>query len=303
MALVPVVLAAATLLLLLDPNVSEAVVNVRLELAINAAATLVAIAVAGLAWVHYEEGPDSAALLRASAFLVLAALNALFVLVTVLGFEQAFGLSLQAPGQLPLWAVTLGRGTAAGLLVMAGLTALGRLGVERLRPVLVLGMPAILVTGAIVVGAAAQPSLPTLLDADALARLSTNPTARLVAADSPLLVTLQVVIGLAFLWAAALAYQVYRRDRRGTDAVLAAGLMVAAFSQVHFAIQPGAYASLVTTGDLLRVAFYALLLLAVGVESREDVRALRRANEELVHLGEAELARATAEEHARRPES
>lgn len=299
MALVPVALAAGTLLLLVDPNVSEAVVNVRLELAINAAATLVAVAVAGLAWVHYEEGPDSAALLRASAFLVLAALNGLFVLVTVLGFERAFGLSLQAPGQLPLWAVSLGRATGAGLLVAAGLTALGRLGVERLPPVLVLGLPAILVTGAIVAAAAAQPSLPTLLDADALARLSADPTARLVAAGSPLLVTLQVVIGLGFLWAAALAYQVYRRDRRGTDAVLAAGLMVAAFSQVHFAIQPGAYATLVTTGDLLRVAFYALLLLAVAVESREDVRALRRANEELVRLGEAELARATAEERAR----
>jgi signal transduction histidine kinase len=299
MALVPVALAAATLLLLADPNVSEAVVNVRLELAINAAATLVAVAVAGLAWVHYEEGPDEAALLRASAFLVLAALNALFVLVSVLGFERAFGLSLEAPGQLPLWAVTVGRGTAAGLLVMAGLTALGRLGVERLRPVLVLGLPAILVTGALVVAAAAQPSLPPLLNADALARLSANPTARLVAAESPLLVTLQVVIGLGFLWAAALAYQVYRRDQRSTDAVLAAGLMVAAFSQVHFAIHPGAYATLVTTGDLLRVLFYALLLLAIGVESREDVRDLRRANQELIRLGEAELARATVEERAR----
>lgn len=299
MALVPVALAAVTLLLLIDPTAAQAVVNDRLALAINAAATLVAVAVAGLAWVHYEEGPDPAALLRGSAFLVLAALNALFVLVTVAGLEPAFGLSLQAPGQLPLWAVILGRATAAGLLVVAGLTALRRLVIERFPPALLFGLPAVLVTGAIVVAAAAQPALPALLDPDALARLATDPAARLLAAESPLLVTLQVVIGLGFLWAAALAYQVWRRDRRETDAFLAAGLMVAAFSQVHFAIHPGTYATLVTTGDLLRVAFYAFLLLAIGVESRGDVRALRRANQELIHLREADLARATAEERAR----
>lgn len=298
-ALVPVALAIATLLILLNPAIAPAIVSPRLALAIDATATLVAVAVAALAWVHFQEGPDPAALVRASAFLVFAAVNALFVLVTVAGFEQAFGLSLEAPGQLPLWGVVLGRAVAAGLLVVAGLAALRRLVIERFPSALLLWLPALLVTGAVVVAATVQPSLPTLLDPEALARLRTDPAARLLAAGSPLLVTLQVVIGLGFLWAAALAYQVYRRDRRGIDAFLAVGLIVAAFSQIHFAIHPGTYATLITTGDLLRVAFYALLLVALAAESRGDVRALRRANEEIVRLREIDLARATVEERAR----
>jgi hypothetical protein len=65
MALVPVALVALTLLVLIEPRVAPAVVNDRLALVIDAATTLVAVAVAGLAWVHYQEGPDPAALVRA----------------------------------------------------------------------------------------------------------------------------------------------------------------------------------------------------------------------------------------------
>ena len=298
-ALVPVALAAATLVMLLNPSMAVAIVNPRLSVSIDVMATLVAVAVAALAWIHFKEGSDPAALVRASAFLVLAALNALVVLVTVLGFERAFGLSLQEPGQLPLWSVILARGVAAGLLVMAGLTALRRLVAERLPPALFLWLPALLVIGAIVVAATVQPSLPALLDADAMAQLESDPAALRLTAGSPLLVALQVVIGLGFLWAAALAYQVYLRDRRDADAVLTIALIVAAFGQVHFAIHPGTYATLTTTADLLRVGFYALMLVALAVESRGDVRALRRANEEVLRLRGADLARATAEERSR----
>jgi signal transduction histidine kinase len=299
MALVPVALVALTLLLLIEPRVAPVVVNDRLALVIDAATTLVAVAVAGLAWVHYQEGPDSSALVRASAFLVLAALNALVVLATVAGVGSAFGLTLDRPGQLPLWAGILARSVAAGLLVAAGVTALRRRLTGRIPAALVVGLPALLVTGAIVVAAAFQPLLPVLLDSQAIARLQTDPGAPMLAAGGPPLVALQVAIGFGFLAAAAVAYRVWRRDRRETDAFLTIGLVVAAFSQVHFAIHPGTYTTLVTTGDLLRVAFYALLLIAIAVESRGDVRALRRANEELVHLREADLARATAEERAR----
>lgn len=299
MALVPVALVALTLLVLIEPRVAPAVVNDRLALVIDAATMLVAVAVAGLAWVHYQEGPDPAALVRASAFLVLAALNALVVLATVSGVGSAFGLTLDHPGQLPLWAGILARGVAAALLVAAGVTALRRRLTGRISAALFVGLPAVLVTGAIVVAAAFQPLLPVLLDSQAIARLQADPGAPMLAAGGRPLVALQVAIGIGFLAAAALAYRVWRRDRRETDAFLTIGLVVAAFSQVHFAIHPGTYTTLVTTGDLLRVAFYALLLLAIAVESRGDVRALRRANEELVHLREADLARATVEERAR----
>jgi signal transduction histidine kinase len=75
--------------------------------------------------------------------------------------------------------------------------------------------------------------------------------------------------------------------------------VLAAFGQVHFALHPGAYEGLVTTGDALRVAFYAVLLAAVVVDSRNDVRALRTAHADLRRLRDAELASAAMEERAR----
>src|SRR2546422_5154344 len=103
-AVVPVGLAALTCAIVFDPTVAPATVNLGLDVMINASATLVAIAVAVLGWVHFREGGDAAALLRASAILVLGALNVLMLLSTVTGTDAAFGLSLRDPGQLPLWA-------------------------------------------------------------------------------------------------------------------------------------------------------------------------------------------------------
>ena len=52
-------------------------------------------------------------------------------------------------------------------------------------------------------------------------------------------------------------------------------------------------------GDLLRLAFYAVVLVALAAETSRDVRDLRAANIELVRLRDADMARATAEERAR----
>ena len=105
---------------------------------------LVALAVAILGWVHFREGNDPAALIRASAFLVLAAQNALLITVVALGIDAAFGFSLEAPGQLPLWAVIIGRGVAAGLLVPRGHGGAPTGGAPHGWPAaLVLGLPAL----------------------------------------------------------------------------------------------------------------------------------------------------------------
>jgi signal transduction histidine kinase len=299
MAGLPVVLAGFTLVVLIDPSVTPAVVNARLDLLINAVATMVALAVAILGWIHFREGGDTAALLRASAFLVLASHNALLIAASVLGAEAPLGLSLSAPGQAPLWGVIVARGVAAALLVTAGMVALRRPGSARWPALLVLGVPSLAVVLVLLGLAAAAPSLPVLLDEAARTRLVTDPSAPLLSASGGLLIGLQAVIGIGYLAAAAIEYRVFRRDGHPTDAFLAVGLMVAAFSQVHAAIHPGAYASLVTTGDLLRVLFYAVLLLAIAAEAQDDIRALRRANVELLRLRDAEVDRATAEERAR----
>jgi signal transduction histidine kinase len=298
MALVPIGLAVFTFVVLVEPRVWPAIVNLRLALAIDALATLVAVAVAILGWVRYREGRDEAALWRASALLVLGTINALMVTATVMGVESGFGLSLESPGQLPLWASVLTRGLAGGLLIVAGLVATGRRRERVRRPLLVFWLPAMLATAAVFLAARAQASLPDLVTPDGVAAIQANPTAPLMPGVAPLLITIEAVLALGYLLAAALSYEAFKRNRRGTDGVLAVGLMLAAFSQVLFAIHPGTYASLVTPGDLLRVAFYATLLATLAVEVRGDIRALRAANAELTRLREGEGVRAAAEERA-----
>jgi signal transduction histidine kinase len=298
-AMVPVLLVLLTIVIVFDPRLAPAIVNQPLDLVTTATGMLVALAVAILGWVHFREGSDPAALVRASAFLVLAALNALLITVMVLGIDAAFGLTVEAPGQLPLWTVIVGRGVAALLFVISGVAALHRWRTARWPAALVLWLPALVVTAAIVLAAAIQPSLPVLLDGAAVTALQRDPAAPLLDASGLPLIALQSLIGIGFLGAAAFSYRVYLRDRRRVDAYLAVGLIVAAFSQVHAAIHPGSYTSLVTTGDLLRVAFYAILLVAVAAETRQDVRDLHAANAELIVLRDAAAARATSEERAR----
>ena len=298
-ALVPVILSVGTLLVLLDPYIAAATLNAPLEVTINTVAALVATAVAALGWAHFREGRDAEALLRASAFLVVAAVNTLHVAVLVSGIGSAFGLDLSNPGQLPVMATVLYRGASAALLLLAGLAGWRRWSADKWPALLVLYAPALVIIGLIAVGAGIQPSLPMLLGPSELATLQTDPTAPVVAFGARFLVGIQVVIGLGFLGAAALAYQSFRRHRQGLDAFLSIGLIVAAFSQVQFAIHPGIYSSIVTLGDLERVVFDGILLVGLAVESREQVRALRRANAELVVLREADVARATADERAR----
>lgn len=297
MALVPAVLALVTLAILLSSNAAPVIENERLALAIDILATLVAVAVAVLGWIRYREAGDEAALWRGSALLVLGSMNAFTAAITVAGWERAFGFSLDDPGQLPLWATVVPRAAGAALLVVAGLAAIGR-SRSRLPAALVLWLPAVAMVGIAVVAAGFQESLPALIGPEGIASVRANPELRLPGGSAGALVLLQVAIGLGYLGASALSYRAYRLNGRAIDAVLAVGLVLAAFSQVLFAIHPAAYSSLVSAGDVLRVAFYLTLLTTLAVEVRSDIRALRHANVQLTRLRDADVARATAEERA-----
>ena len=298
-ATVPVLLTAFTLVLWFDPRLAPGLVNGPLDLVLNAAAILVAVAVAILAWIHFREGGDRAALIRASAFLVLAAQNLVFIGISVAGQTHELGLELSDPGQMPVWSVIVGRAMAATLLVSAGLVALQPERNLRAPAAVVLIGPTVVMLTVSAWMIAMHAALPALLAADALSQLREDPTLPLLELSGAPLILLQAGIGMAFLASALISYRLWRRDARDAEMYLAIGFTVAAFSQVHSAIHPGSYASLVTTGDMLRVAFYAVLLLAVAAEARSDVRQLRAANAQLMQLRDADVERATAEERAR----
>lgn len=302
---VDLALVALTLLLTLVtavvaavPAVAPAIFNDRLDLAIQMACALVAFAVAALNFARGRVSRDAAALLRGSAFAVLGLLNLLTLGVMLIGVEAAVGGSLDDPGQLPLLAGVIARGVSAGLLVVAGMLAL-RSPTPSARPVLMLVAPALLVGIAVVLAGLAQDRLPALASESALDELVQVPAMPLTPGSAPALVLLQGAIGAGYLVAAALAHRSFRGTGRTGDALLAAGLLIAAVSQVHGAIHPGSYASQVTSGDLLRLAFYGVLLAGIVADSRDDLRELRLANVEVQRLADAQVATVKLEERAR----
>ena len=211
------------------PAAAPAIVNDRLDIAIITAVTLVSVAVAALNWARGRVSGDGAALLRGSAFAVLAVLNGLILLVQLVGADAAFGASLDAPGQLPLLAGVLGRGLSAALLIGAGILALRAPSVLRISPILLIG-PAALLACLLVLGAQIQDRLPALVDASILQEMMRQPVSELPLGSAPRLVVAQALVGIGFVAAAVLAYRSWRSNRRLGQAFLAAGFMVAAFS-------------------------------------------------------------------------
>lgn len=292
------VLTVITVVVIAVPAIMPAMVDVRLDVAIVTAAALVTGAVAAIEWARGRLEPDGAALLRGAAFAVLAALNGLTLAVQLLDADAAVGASLANPGQLPLVAAIVGRTACALLLIAAGIPAI-EAAARRTAPGRLLVTPPLVVAALLGAAFVAQDRLPELAGQAALEQLAAEPTAILAIGSAPSLAALQSLVGVAFLLAAWLARRAYRSSGRIGDALMSGALVMAAFSQAHSALHPGSYTMVVTTGDLLRLGFYAMLLAGIVVDRRDDLRALRAANVEVRRLAEAEVAAAALAERAR----
>lgn len=292
------VLTAFSAIVVAVPAVAPAIISQELDVAIQTAAVMVTLSVAGLNWARGRVSHDTSAVLRGSAFAILAVLNGLILAVVLLDAEEAVGGTLDNPGQLPLWAGVIARTLAAGFLVAAGVAGIRARRFAGRAWVVLLG-PALLVAVVIVVAGFFQDALPELADAQALRELVAVPPEPLTPGSAPALVLAQAAIGTAFLAAAGLAHRSYRGRGRIGDALLAGGLLIAAVSQLNRAIHPGTYAELVTMADLLGLAFYGVLLVGIVFDSRDDLRELRQANVEISRLAEAQMANAALEERAR----
>ena len=291
-------LTAFTFVAFFTPYVRLAVVNERLDLIINTGAMLAAGAIAALAWARYRVTAESRAFYRSAAFLTLASVNAgvMAVLATDRGGELGF--SLDNPGPLPVISFVLARFVAAALLLIGGLAAVRHTSMSRGVAVLLVTTPAILTLTLLAI--LRRSELVSPLSAEALRQLQQVPGEPLsLSGLSAGLLGVQLVIGAMFLGAAWLSYRSTLQQQRPADVYLAIGFILAAFSQVHYAVNPGSYAALVTTGDLLRVSFYGVLLLGVIVQSRNDAREIEDANAELRLLRDAEVNRALLEERGR----
>jgi signal transduction histidine kinase len=291
-------LVVFTALAFFTPYIGIALVNERLDLIINTCATLGAGAIAALAWARYRVTGEGRSFYQAGAFLTLASVNASVMAVLAMDRGPELGFSLDDPGPLPIISFVLARFVAAALLLIGGLAAIRRTVLQRRQAALLVLAPAILTLT--LLGLLRRSELVSPLSSEALSHLQRLPGEPIeLSLLSTGLLGVQLAIGAMFVGAAWVAYRTCVSEDRPADAYLAAGFILAGFSQVHLAVNPGSYAALVTTGDLLRVTFYGALLAGVIVQSRSDARTIQAANEELRLLRDAEIDHALLEERAR----
>jgi signal transduction histidine kinase len=278
-------LAVVTIVLWLAPLISGRITAPLVDIVINVAATLVGGAVSILAWVRWRETGGVGALYESAAFVVLTATNGVTLGLVLIGRGDLFGLDPTEPGAASVYFWTLARLLAAALLVAGAVR-----GLRGTRPP---DRPLAIAVG---------PAIGLLVIAVALAsRASAQPVPAEagLTLENTVVVALQVVIFGFYLAAAVLFRRLYLRERLVSHAFLAVGLVVAAFSQLHFAMNPIVTTGIVTSGDVLRLVFNAILFLGIQAELQGDLAALRGANVELRRLRDVDAANAGIAERSR----
>jgi signal transduction histidine kinase len=266
-----------------------------LDLVFDTVRTLVALAVAVLAWARFRDRGQRAALFQVAAFLVLALASGVAAALALVGLDSADGAAFPPFSEGALYVSTLARGAAAALLVIGGVASLR--GESIGRPLVIVTAPVIALLVATALAPAWAPLLPPLVGPiDALGGGSTNPA---IPDATPANVLLQAAVAALFMWAAALARRRHHQDRAPAERYLTVGLVIAAFAQLHLAFYPSAYTGVITSGDLLYLAFDIAMLLGVEAETRAYIVSLRQANLGLERLKDAEVERAAIEERAR----
>jgi signal transduction histidine kinase len=238
--------AAVTLVSLL-PITSVAYRSATLHVAIETAATLIALLGGLLLMGRFLRAPVLPELLLAGSLLLLGLTNLLFAVVPWVVDAD--------PGSFDTWVPIAGRLLgAAGLALGAVLPATP---VRRQRRAAVYGlgivMAALLVIG--VAGAALAPQLPAGIDPD----LAPDPSGPDLVGEPSVLAT--QIFGLVLYAIAAVGF-VRRAEETGDELMswFAAAATVAAFSRLNYFLFPSLYSEWVYAGDFLRLGFYALIL-------------------------------------------
>jgi signal transduction histidine kinase len=292
-------LALLTAVIVLDPSFSFGFIDRSLDVAINSLSVLAAASLSALALARYRESGQVAGLFQSSAFLLMAWVVGLNVLFVTMRVDGVIGLSLGLPEQLPLYVFSISRVAVAGLLLVGGLIALRPM---RRPPDVarVLFLPIIALSALALVLYPLRELLPAFIDPVGIQALIEEPR---ISGALPGVTPVALLLQGAAIALFAAGVVVYRSSHlRGgpvADRYLAVALLLAAFAEIHYALYPGAYSTLVTTIDALRLALFLVLLMGIYAESRSDLGALRRAYASLDRLRLSEAERATLEERAR----
>jgi signal transduction histidine kinase len=296
-----VVLASFSAAVVLLPMLGGQHVEAGLDLVLDTFATVVTLGVAAVAWVRYREIGAPVALFQASAFLVLAVAGGASLLFVVGKLDVAladFGLNMPREAQPQI--TTTGHLMAAALLVIGA--ALSLKGLRVRQHWLILIGPALVLVAMIRFASNWSPLVPPLSGVFILLNNLGGfnwPIQPVPPSPTEFGVVVHLICGAGFVLAAELTRRHHRRTGAMGDGYLAVGLVFAAFGEFHTAFYPGTYGGLVTSGDLLTVAFAVVLLIGIEADARATRAALGRANETLGRLKDVEVRRAALEERTR----
>jgi signal transduction histidine kinase len=298
--LAAVVVSLFSVAALVSPTIPLAIRNDDLDRAITGLAAGVAAMAALLQWNRFREDEDPAALLLATALLVLAADNSFNLLVAIAGLQDRLGFSLQNPGQAPIYFWVFSRVVAATLFGFAALAELrGWQWSPRSPALFALGIAG-LVPVAFFVLRAVEPALPMLYDVRGIGDLfGTEPVTGLAPGMTASIIALNALAAVILVAAAQLHRDVYARTHQRQSLLLSYALFIAALGQLQFAIVPPSYFGLVSAGDVLRVAFYISVVLVFDADTLATLRELRLSRAKVEELRQAEMAQAVLEERSR----
>jgi signal transduction histidine kinase len=285
---------------LVSPAIPLAIRNDDLDRAITGLSTGIAAMAAILQWNRFREDEDPAALLLATALLVLAAQNAVSLFVAIAGLQDTLGFSLHAPGQAPIYGWLISRVIAAALFGAAALAELrGWLWAPRRPALFALGVAGLAVA-AFPLLHLVEGSLPVLYQVSGLERLlGPEPSVGIAPGMTLPLVAANALVVVVLASAAQLHRDVYGHTGQRRSLLLSYALFIGAMSQIQFAVVPPSYFGLVSAGDILRVAFYVAVVLVFDADTLTTLRELRLSRSKVEELREAETTQAVLEERSR----
>lgn len=257
-----------------------------LDLALDSVALVIACTLAVLSWVQYRDRGDLLSLHQASAFLVLAMAGIQLVAVS-LGPDVTAPLLDGEPGHGEQAALTFVRGIAAVVFAIGGVASLR--GSTGWPAVWVIAVPLVPAAAVLALAAGVGDRLPHLI----VAGPDGAPVSNLLG------IMVEAATVAVFFAGAAACRRVWWRDRRVGDHFLSLGLVLMAGAQLSDIVVPNTHPGPVASGDLLRMAFGIVMLLAIEAQARAMLAAQRRSNLELARLREVEGERAALEERAR----
>jgi signal transduction histidine kinase len=265
LVIVAILATAFTLLISVTPVVHFAYRSPSLHVAVETAAALISLLAAQQMYGRFRRSLDRRDLFLMAALVLFAGSNLLF--------SAAPAIAERGTGTFSTWASTIGGASAAGLFAGGALSGPSyvRRREQAVRHVLVLcGLVLIAIA---LVTALAHDLLPLAIDPvlspadDSLPRIVGDPT----------VLALQLAIMGVF---AAAAVGLGRGAERTHDPLMlwfAIGATLAAFARLNYFLFPSRYSEFFYTGDVLRLGFFAALLVGTALEIRVAQRELEHA--------------------------